>query len=846
MKKIFILFSFLFICYKFSFCKDGDTIKIYTIRFGEPKFGWFDFPDTTKKFQKILMNYKIKCPCGEWDYLAMVFVKQFFAPSFRVDSAVVQEYSFMFDTSWNYIARKEGGKVVVDSFPKKPRLLEFYLDKSNPTRRTSFIYVWDVYYRYIFDQEGNKIDSILVPPDSTIYLEKTRIFFEDPIAITERFEIMRYVTPYGIGLDVGEGFTWTMDVTDFAPLLTGRVYLDAPNQQEPIEITFDFIEGIPERNIIRLERIYDFYDVVYDADFENKISKKQIHVSPNEKMFKLKVIQTGHGFGGNEDNCCEFCKKNAYVKVNDTIRYTREVWRKCSNNPLYPQGGTWIFARSNWCPGAEVQPFDFELTPFVGRNRSFTFDYDMDYYDKPYSSGSNTIGRWIITAYVITYSDHNFNLDAEIYDIVQPSKKDVYKRMNPISTSPLILVKNRGKEEIKSIKFKYGILGGKEYSFNSNISIKPFEIKYIALPSLDCSEWKTDSRTFKVEILQVNGKEDDYPYNNIGYSEFEPPPSIYKNIIVSVRTNNFNVLPFDTAEFRYNFRLYNKDDLVVSEYYYVYPSSDYSTVLNLLEGCYEMYFVSRYECGLGFWYYRYLFGLTDGLFQLLSDDLVLFKPNIDFGSHIHYAFIAEDQPTVLSIPDTIDFGNVYLGNEYYKEAIIKPANKREISIWDFKIVLGETKGFTIERIEPQVGSNQKINLAEGDSARIVVKLNPKKLGKVTSNLTFSSNDRKKPLVSIPIKAFVMDQSGVNEWNDNFELIVIEKKKNVYEFLVSSDDVSNLTCQIYNVLGKKISQINCNLEFNQKFEISFDGFPSGIYFVQLQTKRKFKVIPVLIW
>ncbi len=278
-------------------CRDGDTIKVATIKFGQPQRGWFLFPDSTKSFQKILMNYKIKCPCGEWDYLAMVFVKQFFAPNFRVDSTIKTEYSCMWDTSWDYNPRLEGTKLIIDSVPKKPRLLEFYNDSTNPTRRTSYRYVWDTYYRYVFDEKGNILDSIQIPADTTLYLIKKRIDYQDPIALTEQFEIMRFVTPYGIGLDVGDGFTWTMDVTDFAPLLSGKVYLDAPNQQEEIEITFDFIEGIPERNVIRLQKIYDFFDVVYDGNFENKVSKKQIHISPEEKMFRLKVLQTGHGFG---------------------------------------------------------------------------------------------------------------------------------------------------------------------------------------------------------------------------------------------------------------------------------------------------------------------------------------------------------------------------------------------------------------------------------------------------------------------------------------------------------------------------------------------------------------------
>ncbi len=263
--------------------KDGDTIKIRTIELGQLKYGWFEFPDASKSFQKILLNYKIKCPCEEWDYLAMVFSKQFFAPSFRVDSTSIEQFSFMNDTSWIYTATVIDDKLIIDSIPKKSRLLELYDDNDNPTLRTSFKYVWDTYYRYNFDDKGNKIDSLLVYADSTILLKKRRIYENHPIAITERYEIMRYITPYGIGLDVGEGFTWTMDVSDFEPLLTGRVYIDAPNTQQPIEITFDFIEGVPERKVIRIERLFDFYSVLYDKDFESKVSAKQIQISPDEK-----------------------------------------------------------------------------------------------------------------------------------------------------------------------------------------------------------------------------------------------------------------------------------------------------------------------------------------------------------------------------------------------------------------------------------------------------------------------------------------------------------------------------------------------------------------------------------
>lgn len=176
---------------------------------------------------------------------------------------------------------------------------------------------------------------------------------------------MRYITPYGIGLNLGSGFTWIMDVSDFKPLLSERVYIDALNQQEELELTFDFIEGIPEREVKRVEKLWTNDRIVYDKNFENIVAPRQIVLNPDEQMARLKIIQTGHGFGGNKDNCCEFSRKTGYVKINDTIRYSKEIWRKCAENPVFSQGGTWLFNRTNWCPGAEVQPYDYELTPFI-------------------------------------------------------------------------------------------------------------------------------------------------------------------------------------------------------------------------------------------------------------------------------------------------------------------------------------------------------------------------------------------------------------------------------------------------------------------------------------------------
>ena len=167
----------------------GDTTRVTAIEFGGERNVWLDFPSGDEDFRRILMNYKIKCPCGEWDYIAYVFVDQFF-----------------------------------------------------------------------------KVDTVWNGDDYTV--EKTRVYYSDSTTVTERYEIMRYITPYGNGLNVGDGFTYTIDVTDFEPLLRDSVFLRAPNGQEDVEITFDFIQGTPPRDVVQIRKMWNDNNVNYNEKFE--------------------------------------------------------------------------------------------------------------------------------------------------------------------------------------------------------------------------------------------------------------------------------------------------------------------------------------------------------------------------------------------------------------------------------------------------------------------------------------------------------------------------------------------------------------------------------------------------
>ncbi|RLD37176.1 MAG: hypothetical protein DRI83_04340 [Bacteroidetes bacterium] len=74
----------------------------------------------------------------------------------------------------------------------------------------------------------------------------------------EAFELGSFITPYGKRLKMGEenGWTWIYDVTDYAPLLRGKVDLKSGNNQELLDMKFIFIEGIPPRDVMSVENLY--------------------------------------------------------------------------------------------------------------------------------------------------------------------------------------------------------------------------------------------------------------------------------------------------------------------------------------------------------------------------------------------------------------------------------------------------------------------------------------------------------------------------------------------------------------------------------------------------------------
>ena len=145
--------------------------------------------------------------------------------------------------------------LVIDSTEQSPVALILFEDAQDPTFPTDTIYVWEAYYHnYTYDSQGNAIDSILADPDSTVYLMQNEYY--DVFEVTERYELGRFITPYGNGLDLGDGWTWVYDVTDYRTLLSDTVHLAAGNWQELLDMKFIMIEGIPSRDVVKIENLW--------------------------------------------------------------------------------------------------------------------------------------------------------------------------------------------------------------------------------------------------------------------------------------------------------------------------------------------------------------------------------------------------------------------------------------------------------------------------------------------------------------------------------------------------------------------------------------------------------------
>ncbi len=409
-------------------------------------------------------------------------------------------------------------------------------------------------------------DNILISPAVQYWTLDTKIYDADTGAIIEennaaqdgvinvvdleydrRFpfynELVSFVTPYGIGLDLGDnGISWYIDVTDYLPILKGdkrlQMTLGGQNQEE-MDLEFFFIVGTPPRDVIQFDQIWQGTNQIGIASItqlaeDAKFAPKDVNLSADASTFKLKSSITGHGVHG------EFGQNGGIVShrisTPEGFLFDWNITQECSLNPIFPQGGTWVHDRQGWCPGEQTLITENDLTSVVEPGGIINIDYSTSAPAVP--TGDY---RYHVAHQIVGYGDPNFQVDASVIEISAPNNSAEYRRVGEICANPMITIRNTGATELTSLVINYWINDSQNpQSFEWEGSLDFMEAETVTIPAprdlwFDLLD---ENNRFHVLIDSPNGQADQYEYNNTMSSNFDFPDVLPANITVEFRTNN--------------------------------------------------------------------------------------------------------------------------------------------------------------------------------------------------------------------------------------------------------------------------------------------------------------------
>ncbi|HEY1037839.1 MAG TPA: peptide-N-glycosidase F-related protein [Bacteroidia bacterium] len=597
--------------------------------------------------------------------------------------------------------------LVVDSVMNAPITIVQYNDSIvNPGVSTDTLHVWPIYYNnYVYNAQGVAIDSSLVTPDDTLTLAYYNWYNKFPQKI--RYELARYITPYGNGLSLGNGWTWTFDVSDYRTLLADSVHLEAGNWQELLDMKFLMIKGVPPRDVLGIQNLWTgSFDYGHSNDpIETHLTPKSVTIPANAANTRWKSRVTGHGMD-TPQNCAEFCPKTHYYKVNGAQKFSKQVWRdNCDLNPLYPQGGTWVYDRANWCPGAEVWTYDFELTPHVTPGATVSLDHDVQNYTNN--------GEWSyyqIEDQVVSYSAPNFSLDAAMENILSPSKDQMWMRYNPICTNPVIRIKNTGTTTLTSLTITYGVTGATQSVYNWTGNLAFLQTQEITLGNFARTVGATE---FVVTLSAPNGGADQYANNNTMKSYYEFTPELPSPFVIELKTNS---IPSENS-----YTVKNSSGTIVHQRSGMSPNTTYRDTMNLPLDCYVFELVDLGEDGLT-WWANTSQGSGTLKFKNGTSGAVLKTFNSDFGGQVYQQFTVA--PPIVGQKDyiftSVNTLNVFPTPGNGNITINVDMNKRQNGSIEITDLLGKVV-YTYSFIN-QVAESIDVNLSNATGGVYIVKL----------------------------------------------------------------------------------------------------------------------------
>jgi len=211
-------------------------------------------------------------------------------------------------------------------------------------------------------------------------------------------ELDRFITAYRVGME------WEADLTDLRPTLTGtqtmRVFIDtwvteghSNGDGWLFTAEFDFVGGPPpEKKAIANVPVWPHQSWsagLSDNPVEAQVLAQTVTL-PEHSEATFRSFITGHGWD-NQQNCAEFCSKEHFYTVGGE-EFSRDVWREDCSDTITDgtQQGTWEYSRAGWCPGAQVYPWDTDVTAQTAGGTSAEISYRLEDFtwngdgDQPY------------------------------------------------------------------------------------------------------------------------------------------------------------------------------------------------------------------------------------------------------------------------------------------------------------------------------------------------------------------------------------------------------------------------------------------------------------------------------
>ena len=486
----------------------------------------------------------------------------------------------------------------------------------------------------------------------------TSVYAKSSASNGDSLELMRVITPYASDWPLSRTFTYAEEVTDYTSLLHDDVdftyFYEGYSWGFTLTLEVEMIEGEAPRKAVSVENIYDgHYKYGVTADpIENHLSDQTKIYSAPATTARIKNTISGHG--SDNTGCSEFCSKWYRQKIDGNQIAQQQLWKSdCGLNELYPQTGTWLFDRANWCPGEQVFPIYHDLSSSTTAGTNFNANMDM----QPYTSSGGA--TYYITSQLIAYEDPTYQLDAAITGIIAPNMNENFNRYNPVCSHPVIKIRNEGADNLTSLKIAYRLQGGQNayYDWTGNLGF--MEEEEVDLGSGLQVFNENTAEVFIAEIVEINGQSSDATdWNNNYRAAFESVPEYPSNFEVFFRTNG-SVDPQNAPYNETSWKVLDEDGNVVASRTNNQTNTTYRDTLQLADGCYTFVMDDAGCDGIAWWFYpNYNSNPGNGTLKFLKSGGAgtLKTFNGDFGCQIKERFTVGYKLSTQNInPYELDF-----------------------------------------------------------------------------------------------------------------------------------------------------------------------------------------------